>query len=190
MEFNSSLIRSVLTIYEELLANGISLVYLGEFRQEITEMFAAMSEKEMERIDEDKSTRRKVYHSLVETLQNMNKHSDQITDKYHFKKGFFVIGKKDFTYYIITINKIEQSRVPELKNALDEVNSLTKAELKQRYKKQLVEGHLSEKSGAGLGLIDLARKSDGKLQYQFLALDEKYFLFMLKVEVMSKTNIL
>ncbi len=188
MDLNVSFIKSVLNLYDELLSNGISLVYLGEFNHQITKMFTTMADNEMGRNDEHKSTRKKVYHSMVETLQNMNKHSDEIASKNNIGKGLFLIGKKDSIYYIITANKVNKSKVDTLKTALIEVNSSTAEELKEMYKKQLKDGTLSEKQGAGLGLIDIARKSTRELHYQFIPLDEEHSFFILKVEIESEIN--
>jgi len=63
------------------------------------------------------------------------------------------------------------------------VNGASKEELKAMYKRQMRDGKLSEKGGAGLGLIDIARKVNEPLNYQFLNLDESHYLFILKVEI-------
>ena len=188
MDLNVSFIKSVLNLYDELLTNGISLVYLGEFNHQITKMFTTMADNEMGRNEEQKSTRRKVYHSMVETLQNMNKHSDEIAEKNNIGKGLFLIGKKEQIYYIITANKVDKDKVGQLTRAIHEVNAATPDELKIMYKKQLREGTLSDKQGAGLGLIDIARKSTRELHYQFIPLDEEFSFFILKVEIESESN--
>ncbi|MEN7548323.1 SiaB family protein kinase [Rapidithrix thailandica] len=182
MMLNTSFTKSVLTFYDEMVNNGISLVYLGEFNQEITKMFTSMAEDEMGRNNEQTKVKRKVYHVMVETLQNMNKHSDSISD-HHVGKGLFIIGKNEKNYFIITSNKIRKERMPQLKEMIDYVNNASKAELKQMYLKQIKEGSLSEKGGAGLGIIDIARKTGEKYQYQFLPLDSEHYFFMLKVKV-------
>jgi len=182
MTLSANLTRSVLTFYHEMMNNGISLVYLGEFNHEITKMFTSMAEDEMERKNEERSTKKKVYHVMVETLQNMNKHSDGISED-QIGKGLFIIGRKDDTYYVLTSNRILNTRIPMLQNMIERINEATIPELKQMYMKQIKEGKLSDKGGAGLGLIDIARKTGEKYQYQFLPIDEKYCFFILKVEV-------
>ncbi len=188
MQLNLSLVKSVLTLYEEMANNGISLVYLGEFNHEITKMFTTMSQTTMEREEEEKSVKKRVYHSMVEVLQNMNKHSDEITDRFHIGRGLFMIGKKKDNYYIITSNKVVKTKVPSLKFAIEQVNTATKEELNDMYKKQLREGKLSNKAGAGLGLIDIVRKTGTKLQYEFLPLDDDDYFFILKVEISALSN--
>lgn len=177
-------IKSVLSLYDELVKNGISLVYLGEFNHDITKMFTSMSEREMERKKEERSVQRKVYHVMVETLQNISRHSDEITGiENNIGNGLFLIGQKDNTYFIITSNKISNKKREVIHANLNEVNSLTKDELNQLFKKTIKEGTISEKGGAGLGLIDIARKTSNPLEFQFLPMDEDYSLFVLKVEI-------
>lgn len=184
MKLQIASIKSILTLYDELLNNGISLVYLGEFTHEITKMFTTMSEREMNRQSEKRSTRRRVYHSMVEILQNMNKHSDEIAQESNIGKGLFMIGKNKNCYYIITSNKVKADKIEPLEKAIKEVNEATPEELTKMYKQQLKGGELTTKQGAGLGLIDIARKTKQKLQYQFIPLEESDSLFfMLKVEI-------
>lgn len=73
-----------------------------------------------------------------------------------------------------------------LEKSLITVNNATHDELKEMYKKQIKEGKLSEKGGAGLGLIDIARKTGETLNYQFLQLDDENYFFILKVEINAK----
>ena len=186
MKLDIKAIKSVLTIYDELLQNGISLVYLGEFSQGITKMFTSMAEEDMDKNNEIMSTKRKVYHVMVETLQNMNKHSTDLEDEHNIGRGLFMIGKKDDSYYIITSNKVSQSKKKELEGLLDKINEANKDELKEMYFHQIKKGKLSDKGGAGLGLIDIARKTREKLDYYFLPYDEDSEYFILKTEINSK----
>lgn len=183
MKLNVSLIKSVLTIYDELLENGISLVYLGEFNHDITKMFTSMAEDDMERKSEKISTKKKVYHVMVETLQNMNKHSDELTDEGNIGRGLFMIGKKEESYYIITSNRVSKSKKELLESALEEINAASMEELRDMYMQQIKHGSLSEKGGAGLGLIDIARKTTGYHDFQFLPFDDDSYFFILKVEI-------
>ncbi len=186
MKLNVGFIKSVLNVYDEMSDNGISIVYLGEFHHQITKMFTSMAEEDMDRKDEQKSIIRKVYSVMVETLQNMAKHSDEITDKYNIGKGLFMIGKKDESYYIITSNKVTHDKKMDLEKAIKQVNGASKEELKEMYRKQITEGTISAKGGAGLGLIEIARKTRNKLIYQFLPFDDNTYFFLLKVEINAK----
>lgn len=176
-------------MYEEMHSSGIDLVYLGEFNHEITKMFASMADSRMELKEEERSTKKRVYHVLVETLQNMNKHSDELSDKRNIGSGLFVIGQKDDVYYIISSNKVSNAKKELLEVAITEVSKATPEELKEMYKRQLKDGKLSEKGGAGLGLIDIARKAGGNMTFQFLPFDDENYLFIMKTEINSKAPV-
>jgi len=186
MELDVSFMSSVLSLSDELVNNGISVVYIGKFNHQITKLFTAMYEQEMEQQSENKKTRRRVYHTLVEILQNMQKHSNKITEDYDLGSGIFMIGKKDDVYYIITSNKVQKKDILNLTHAIETVNNCTNDELKQMYKKQLKEGKISNKGGAGLGLIDIARKTGEKLDYLFLPIGSDDY-FVLKAEISSNS---
>jgi len=185
MELDVSFMSSILSLSYELVNNGISVVYIGKFNHQITKLFTAMYEQEMEQQSENKKTRRRVYHTLVEILQNMQKHSSQITENYSLGSGIFMIGKKDDVYYIITSNKVLKKDILQLTQAIEMVNSCSLEELKVMYKKQLKDGHISNRGGAGLGLIDIARKTGEKLDYLFLPVGNDDY-FVLKAEISSQ----
>ena len=90
-------------------------------------------------------------------------------------------GKQD--YHVTTGNVIENDKIEELTEMLDHINSLDKEGLKQLYKSQMKEGRLSEKGGAGLGFIDIARKTGNKLEFHFLPIDEGRSFFLLTSSV-------
>jgi len=74
---------------------------------------------------------------------------------------------------------IENSKIDDLTKILDHINTLDKEGLKELYKTQMREGRLSEKGGAGLGFIDIARKTGRKLHYHFLPIDDETHFFIL-----------
>lgn len=185
MNLTFNFIKSISNIYNEMIENGFSLVYFGEFSHDITKMFTSMTEADMEKNSEERSVQRKVYHVMVETLQNMNKHSDEMKGS-NIGNGLFIIGHKNDTYYVITSNKVAREHKDNLERALITVNNASEDELKSMYKKQIREGSISAKGGAGLGLIDIARKTGEALNYQFLPLDEESYFFILEVEINAK----
>ena len=61
------------------------------------------------------------------------------------------------------------------------VNSLDSDELRGLYQMKLANDPRTDKGTAGLGLIDIARKSKSKLNYEFIEIDEFSSFFCLKV---------
>jgi len=83
----------------------------------------------------------------------------------------------------MTGNYMETKNVEELKGKLELVNSMDKLELKAYYKEILSNGTRSSKGTAGLGMIDIARKSGQKLDYYFEEIDTKMTFFSLTVKI-------
>jgi len=83
------------------------------------------------------------------------------------KFGVLVIVREGEFYKVTTGNFVNAKRIKFLKEKIDKINSLTKDELKDMYKFILNHQKLSAKGGGGLGLVDIARKSGNKLEYEF-----------------------
>lgn len=182
MKIDPIFMQSVLSLYDELTTNGIYIVYIGKFTQKITSMFSTMLEEELDKNSEDKKTRKRVYHAMVETMQNIQRHAEEYSSDV-FSNGLFMIGKKEKIYYIITSNKISVMSKDKVSKAIDKVNECSREELNCMYKKQLKDGKIGEHGGAGLGLIDIARKTENKIEYLFLPINISEEYFVLKAEV-------
>jgi hypothetical protein len=176
----SLFINAVMDFHNVMRENDISLVYEGEITHSITKAFTSLTEKRMEDDEEEGKTQKKVFHVMVECLQNISKHADNTIDSISKDgRGIFMVHKGDDKYKITTGNLITNDRVDELRESLDLINSLNKDELKDLFKKQIKEGSLSKKKGAGLGFIDIARKTGNKLVYKFKTIDEENAFFIL-----------
>jgi hypothetical protein len=118
---------------------------------------------------------------MVECLQNISKHADDFTssDFLFSGRGIFLVSKGDNEYSVTTGNAVENDRIEELTKMLESINKMDKDELKALYKKQMKEGRLSEKGGAGLGFIDIKRKTGRDLEYHFLPISDDTSFFLL-----------
>jgi hypothetical protein len=94
-----------------------------------------------------------------------------------------MIGKTGSEYTIITGNYMFSRHVENLKSKMDKINGMTKEELKEYYKEILNNDEFSSKGGGGLGMIDIARKSGQKLNYQFVPIDSEYTFFCLNIKI-------
>jgi hypothetical protein len=171
----------VYQFYKEMKAHEITLVYEGEITHQITKAFTSLTESNMAKEEESNSVQRKVFHVMVECLQNISKHADEVTvNDYLFSgRGIFMVSKRETEYAVTTGNAIDNDRIEGIRNMLDTVNGLNKEELNEMYKKQIREGRLSDKGGAGLGFIDIKRKTGNRLEYHFLPVGENISFFLL-----------
>jgi predicted Zn-dependent peptidase len=86
-------------------------------------------------------------------------------------------------YHVVTGNYIMNEKIEKLKSWLDEINSVSPEELRELYKKILNNEQFSEKGTAGLGFIDIARKSGQKLVYTFQQVNERYSFFSFQITI-------
>lgn len=166
--------------------NEIVLAYSGEFTQEITKSVLAMTEKNLESVGEEGNIKRKVFKVMVECLQNIVKHSEENKEKFEERKigeAIFLIGKGEDCYNLITGNYIQTENTEIVKEKLEQVNNLDKDGLKQLYKDVIKNGQISDKGGAGLGFIDMARKSENKLEYNFIDENNGFSFFVLQTKI-------
>jgi len=179
----------VYDFYKSMKAHEITLVYEGEITHQITKAFTSLTESNMAKEEESNTVQKKVFHVKVECLQNISKHADSFgSDDFLFAgRGIFMVSKGDVEYHVTTGNVIENTKIEELTRILDHINLLDKEGLKQLYKTQMREGRLSEKGGAGLGFIDIARKTGRKLDFHFLSIDEENSFFIL-TSTISRTE--
>jgi hypothetical protein len=175
-------------IYQNMDKNNILLSFKGDITSELLTSILHIMENKLDSMQEEPKIKKKVYNVLVECLQNLYHHMDDTTDEKGDKNrsAIFMIAKNDKGYNIITGNYILSENIYGLKSRLDEVNSLTKEELKEYYKSVLNNGEMSLKGGGGLGVIDIARKTGEKLEYNFLEIDNKVSFFTLIIRITQK----
>ena len=171
----------VYEFYKSMKAHEITLVYEGEITHQITKAFTSLTESNMAKDDEPGNVQRKVFHVMVECLQNISKHADDFTsDDFLFSgRGIFLVSKGENEYSVTTGNAVDNDRIEELTNMLETINTMDKEGLKGLYKRQMKEGRLSEKGGAGLGFIDIRRKTGKELEYHFLPISNDTSFFLL-----------
>lgn len=178
----------VYDFYKSMVANKVSLVYEGEITHQITKAFTSLTESNMALEDESNNVQKKVFHVMVECLQNISKHADMINNASDANnpigRGIFLVAKQEDAYTVTTGNIVVNEKVAMLTDMLGNINSLDKDGLKQLYKQQIREGRLSEKGGAGLGFIDIARKTGQKLDFNFLEVDNDHSFFILTSRIL------
>ncbi len=169
--------------YSQLLAKEIIIAYDGGVTHQVMKAFTSLVEEKLEAEMENETVRRRVYHIMVECLQNINRHAEALypddSGEHYPGRGALMVSKSKGYYRVITANVIRKTHVDELRSFLEKINDLSEDELNELYKQQLMEGKLSSKGGAGLGFIDIRRKTANKLEFVFIDnnQDTSFFLF-------------
>jgi hypothetical protein len=164
-------------LHRTMMSQKLILVYDGDFTQETTKSILSMAERNLDSSGEDSGIKRKVFNVMVEALQNIVKHSSEQglqAGSLISKSAIFMISKDDKRYCVMTGNPIPKK---------NELNGKDKEGLKELYKEIIKNTQISDKGGAGLGFVDMARKSGEKLEFSFSSMDEEYDFFCMKVNI-------
>jgi hypothetical protein len=187
---NNNITSELRGLLHDTMNSNNKVVYEGEINQPLIIAFAKLIENKLEQSNENVSVIKKVYHVIVECLQNICKHSDYVSESAdasgYVGNGLFLVSEESLEYIITTGNIISKEKMEKLKSILDMVNSLTAEEIKAMYLKQMKEGSISERGGAGLGFLDMAKKTGNKFVYKISASINDNFFFILKTTVSKK----
>jgi hypothetical protein len=162
--------------------NNILLIYEGDFSQDVAKSVLQMTERKLVNENIEELTKRKIYNVMIETLQNICKHNVTYADSH----PIFMISFTGEYYNIISGNPLTSNKVEEIKNKLDHINSLDEEGLKQLFKETRLKSTISDVGGAGLGFIDMAKRSGNKIHYQFDTIDNEYSYFTVMVQISNK----
>jgi hypothetical protein len=178
-------------LHKQMVSHKVILIYEGDFTQETTKSILTMAERNLESSGEESGIKKKIFNVMVEALQNIVKHSDDTRDgELATHAAIFLIGHAKSQYSIMSGNPVRNDNIANLKNALDKINSLDKDGLKELYKDIIKNTSLSEKGGAGLGFVDMARKSGEKLEWAFIPMNDESSFFCLKVNIAREREII
>jgi hypothetical protein len=160
----------------------LMFVYRGVVTNENSLPLLMLLEKEMENSEFGFLGRKRLFMFVLESLQNVSRHSDQ---NKHADMSLVVYSKTGNGYTVTTGNVLPSASINDLKSKLDEINNLQPDEIRNVYRQMLSAAEYSNKGGAGLGLIEMAKKTGNKLDYDFVPLDEEYSYFILSKTVNS-----
>lgn len=165
--------EAVLFEYEGMVTKQILLDTLPEI------------ESILDALEVGRQKKRKLVNIAIETLQNLQLHSfPNEGDTYSFRP-LFIVGKGENKITVTIGNLVAQDERAVLEDKITKINSLNGEEIKFLYgvimKQTVVK--FSTKGGAGLGLIDMKKKSGNDLDYRFQDVDDAVCYFSLKVSV-------
>ena len=121
---------------------------------------------------------------MIEALENVYKYSDQYRNKMDILKNYtpsFSLDRNGQIYTIKTTNPVKTVHIHFLTEKIDMVNSKSSEELKLLYRHTILNGNFTEKGGAGLGLIEMAKISGNPVVYSFEPITPEFSLFNLEL---------
>lgn len=132
------------------------------------------------------NTYKKVLTIMIESLENIIRYNDNLGKECTIFSEYppeFRIYAKNGQFFIESTNAILNADINRLSEKLTQLNELDKDGIKELYKETITDGKFSEKGGAGLGIIEMAKVADGKLDFSFTDVDPSCSVFRLTIAV-------
>lgn len=169
-------------IRDKMMRERLMFVYRGVVTNDNSIPLLMLLEKEMENSEFGFVGRKRLFMFVLESLQNVSRHSDHTR---FADMSLVVYSRTGSGYTVTTGNVLPASSINDLKSKLDEINNLQADEIRNVYRQMLSTAEFSNKGGAGLGLLEMAKKTGNKLDYDFVPLDNEYSYFVLSKTVNS-----
>ncbi len=173
----------IFELFKDINQDDLDYIYRGNFSPEIVADILSFAKKNLDEASDTAKIRSKIYYVIGEGIQNITRHHEESIIEGEEEWPMVIIHKKLFKYYLSTANLVDSSQHSNLKSRLDKINSLDQDELRDFYRATIMEGKISDKGGAGLGLIEMARRSGNKLLFDFEKINESQSFFYLTTEV-------
>ncbi|GEM_PF-101254 len=124
----------------------------------------------------------RVFAVFVEMAQNVMHYSDEkfYCQNNSYGKGLLILVKTSDGFEVITSNKVTEIQKIWLKDHIKTMNNLNTEELKEFYLKTRRTKKFTDTKGAGLGIIDIARRSEKPLSAKFDNVNNSKYLYKLK----------
>ena len=168
--------------YNNIKANDIILSFKGALSQEILVEIGSIIRNKfaVER------SLKKIFAVFVELAQNIMHYSAETEfsprDNKEVGVGIIVFSESETNYFIGSGNMIKNSKVDKIKGKIDNINNMSHDELKDFYQDQRRKPSDEDSKGAGLGFIDIARKSGNKVIYDINKIDDENSFLVLTVK--------
>lgn len=176
-------------LFKKLSDDRLSLIFNGDVDDKITDGIIRLTDFNVSSLQDLSKMRNRVNYIMVECFQNLVRHgkpdnAEGMDDSTLFSTRF--IGEAN---YISSINLIDMERASMLREKLKHLNNLEKDKLKALYFEILENRQFSEKGGAGLGLIEIARKAGQPIDYEIEDINGKFYNFYLSLKLANKEEL-
>jgi hypothetical protein len=165
----------------------IFLSYGGFLTQTLIAGMTEALEKEAEYNDLNIGVSSNIFTIFIELSQNvMNYSKNKSKDCKKVKsEGLIVVGKdQEGNYYIHSQNIIDIEDKERMEPRLEDITTLSRDEIKNKYRELRRSGKDSHGKGGGIGFYEIAKRSS-KVSYEFKEINEQkyYFHFISRVNI-------
>ncbi len=179
----------MLELKELLKKKGVIFSFSGTVSQKVLTNIAGAIEEELASMNEiDNKTIRSILVIFVELMQNIMSYSKEKTEQtgsIYESLGIALIGysKSNNKYYVGSANFISPDQEHVLRERIDRLNQLDHQGIKELYKELRRSGRDKHERGAGLGFLEMAKKSSEPFEYTITPINSEESFFEILIYV-------
>lgn len=177
--------HNILDLDKMMTENQIILAFRDTINQDTLDGLYSIAEWRMETVESERSVKKRIFNILIECLQNIVNHGAEEIGKYG---PLVALAKEGDTFVIIASNPIASDSIQKFRDKIDKINNVDPADLRKFYTESLMKSEFSAKGGAGLGLLDIYKKSGSKLEYDIQTIEGEHAMLTLTVRVAPKAH--
>lgn len=166
----------------------IIFCYSGPLSQSLMVEIGNTLKQKMKQEATGKGLISKTFAILVEQVQNIMHYSTEKSilgemDDVMLSTGIVAVGYEENRYFVSSGNMIKVEDKDRITKMIQMINSMDPDE-KKKYYKEIRKKTPDEKSkGAGLGFIEMARKSNQPVDFDFIHIDNDYCFFSIRLYI-------
>ncbi len=175
-------------IFDILLRDEFAMVYSGDFTNTtltpLTDLINAFLADEHSDL---RKVHKKVAYMTIENFQNIVRYSETRDVKQQqgdvAERDLIQLRIIGSDIFIISSNLVHKNRANAIKENLDKLNSMDRTELNALFVEKLKNNTFNERGGAGLGFIEMIRKTKNKLFYKFVPYNDEFVRFYFQIQI-------
>jgi hypothetical protein len=177
----------LLEYYKKMCERNIVLDFQGAISQDMVVGMAELLKNKSSQDFGRSSNVKKLFSVFIEMAQNIAIYSAErvYLDDYHgdVGAGIIVVTEENNNYTVTSGNLVKNNSIGKIIEHCQTINRMEKGELRKFYKSQIKSSRERGKKGAGVGLIDIARKSGNTIRYGVTQVDDINSFLVLSVKI-------
>lgn len=178
---------SLLSLHQQFTQADIQICFNGPLSHSIIEELGLAVRRYLENETSGSEKMMDIFAVYIEQTQNVRNYAQtkiqQGKQESLFNAITLLIGRESDAYVVMSGNVVLRADLDKLLHQIDLLSTQDAAGLKVLYKEQRRKPMQDGALGAGLGLIDMARKTSKPLSYEVQAIDEETAFFTLKAVI-------
>lgn len=177
----------LLEYYKKMCERHIVLDFQGAISQDMVVGMAELLKIKSSHDFGSTNIVKKLFSVFIEMAQNIAIYSMErihLDDRHgDVGAGIIVVTEEDNNYTITSGNLVKNRSISEITEQCQKINRMEKGELREFYKAQIKSSRQRGKKGAGVGLIDIVRKSRNPIRYGVTRVDDINSFLVLSVKI-------